>query len=183
MLRLTGSFNYDCKTTCQPQTEEPLPSMSYQITFPNQETISLPTETVRAILASSAKYAQPLWQQRDERVLKLGGHQWISPSNPATAYLLLAEYPTGVVAAAWKLFNRDWLRAAESYFDDSTRYPNHPRQWGRNVVPLVDEDNGSQQIGWVRIHQQTQADENHAVFVQFMLLELFAPRALPVEYA
>ena len=157
--------------------------MNHQITFPNQETILLSPETVSAISASSAKYTQPLWQHRDERVLKLGGHQWISPPNPATAHLLLAAQPTGIVATAWKLFNRDWLRAAQEYFSDSIRYPNHPRLWGQNVVPLVDEDNGSQQIGWVRINQQTQADENYAVFVQFTLLDMFAARALPAVYA
>jgi len=157
--------------------------MNHQITFPNQETILLPPETVSAISASSARYTQPLWQHRDERVLKLGGHQWISPSNPAAARLLLAQHPSGVVATAWKLFNRDWLRAAQTYFDDHVQYPNHPRRWGRAVVPLVDEDNDSQQIGWVRINQQTQADDNYAVFVQFTLLEMFAPRALPAAYA
>jgi len=183
MLQLTGSFNYDCRTIFQPQIEHPFPDMPHQITFPNQETLLLPPETISAILASSAKYTQPLWQQRDERVLKLGGHQWISPPDAATARLRLAQNPGGVVATAWKLFNRDWLRAAAAYSADSARYPNHPRQWGASVVPLVDEDNASQQIGWVRIHQQTQADENHAVFVQFTLLEMFAPRTLPAEYA
>ena len=47
----------------------------------------------------------------------------------------------------------------------------------------MDEDRDSQQIGWVRINQYTQMDESFAVFVQFTLLDLFAPRALPPEYA
>jgi hypothetical protein len=157
--------------------------MIYQITFPNQETLLLPPETAGAIMTASANYAKPLWQYRAERVLKLGGHQWISPSNVATAYLLLSEQPTGVIATAWKLFNRDWLGAAEEYFSDHAHYPNHPRYLGQNVIPLLDEDNSSQQIGWVRINQQTQADENYALFVQFTLLEMFEARALPAEYA
>lgn len=157
--------------------------MRHQITFPNQETLLLPPATVGAILASSARYTAPLWQKRAERVLKLGGHQWISPPTLDIAYRLWAAQPTGIVATAWKLFNRDWRSAAEEYCNDNLRYPNHPRSWGQNVIPLVDEDNASQQIGWVRIHQQTQPDENYAIFVQFTLLEMFAARALPAEYA
>lgn len=157
--------------------------MCYQITFPNQQILQIPAETVAAILASSAKYSAPLWHYRAERLLKLGGHQWIFPSNLATAYSLCAAHPAGIIATAWKLFNRGWQGAGEEYFNDSLRYPNHPRHWGRNVIPLVDEDNDSRQIGWVRIIQQTQADENYAVFVQFTLLEMFAARALPEEYA
>ncbi len=97
----------------------------------------------------------------------------------AAAYLLLAQHPTGVVATARKLFNRDWMRAADSYIEASTRFTNHPRLWGRNVVTLLDEGNSSQQIGWVCINQQTQSDKNHAVFLQFTLLEMFAPRVPP----
>lgn len=156
--------------------------MSYPITFPDQQTILLSPETVAAISASSAKYSAPLWEYRAERVLKLGGHQWITPSSPARAASLWAAHPTGIVAMAWKLFNRGWLEAAEEYFRDGARYPAHPRHLGRNVIPLVDEDNDSQQIGWVCILQQTAADESYAVFVQFLLLEMFAARALPGEY-
>jgi hypothetical protein len=157
--------------------------MSYQITFPNQQTVQIPAETAAAILASSAKYDTPLWHFRAERLLKLGGHQWIFPSDLATAYSLWAAHPTGIIATAWKLFNRGWLEAAAEYFHDSQRYPNHPRRLGRNVIPLVDEDDDSRQIGWVRVVQQAVADENYAVFVQFVLLELFEARALPAEYA
>jgi len=157
--------------------------MSYSITFPNQQTLLLPSKTVDAILASSAKYSAPLWHFRAERVLKLGGHQWIFPANLAAAYSLCAAHPAGIIATAWKLFNRGWLGAGEEYFSDSRRYPNHPRHWGRTVIPLVDEDNDSRQIGWVRIEQQTEADEDFAVFVQFALLEMFEARALPGEYA
>jgi len=156
--------------------------MSYHITFPNQQTIRIPPTTVDAILASSAKYDAPLWRYRAERVLKLGDHQWIFPSNLATAYTLFAAHPAGIVATAWKLFNRGWLGAGEEYFSDSLRYPNQPRGLGQNVIPLVDEDNNSQQIGWVRIVQQTEADEHYAVFAQFTLLEMFEARALPGEY-
>lgn len=157
--------------------------MSYQVTFPNQQQIIVPSTTVDAIVASKAKYDKPLWQYRAERVLKLGGHQWIFPASTSEASTLFATYPSGIVATAWKLFNRGWLSAAEEYFVDSARYPNHPRHLGQGVIPLVDEDNNSQQIGWVRINQYTQADENYAVFVQFTLLEMFAARALPAEYA
>ena len=157
--------------------------MSYQVTFPNQQIIVLSSETIKAILISSAKYDKPLWQYRAEKVLKLGGHQWISPSTVASAASLYATHPTGIIATAWKLFNRGWLSAAEEYFVDMERYPNHPRHFGKNVIPLVDEDNHSQQIGWVRIDQTTQADENHAVFVQFTVLEMFEAKALPSEYA
>ena len=157
--------------------------MSYPVVFPNQQTILLPPETIAAILSSTAKYDKPLWHYRAEKVLKLGGHQWIFPSSSAGAAELCAAHPSGIIATAWKLFNRGWLSAAEEYFVDSQRYPNHPRHFGQNVIPLVDEDNGSQQIGWVRINQYTQADENYAVFVQFTLLEMFAARTLPSEYA
>jgi len=157
--------------------------MNYQVTFPDHQSLRLPPETVTAILASSGQYDIPLWQYRAERVLKLGSHQWIYPANPADAYSQCAAYPAGIVATAWKLFNRGWLGAAEEYFADSTRYPHHPRHYGQNVIPLVDEANNSQQIGWVRILQQTRTDENYAVFVQFVLLELFEARLLPEEYA
>ncbi|MFN8489543.1 MAG: hypothetical protein U0350_18310 [Caldilineaceae bacterium] len=156
---------------------------SYTVTFPNQQTIVLPAHTVEAIEQSKAKYAAPLWQYRPERVLKLGGHQWIYPNDVATARQLFAAYPNGLIATAWKLFNRGWLSAAEAYFVDTATYPNHPRHFGRDVIPLVDEDNNSQQIGWVRINQYTAMDERFAVFVQFTLLDLFEPRALLVEYA
>lgn len=156
--------------------------MSYSVIFPNQQTILLPSETVAAILASSAKYSAPLWEYRAEHVLKLGGHQWIFPSTPTAAYSLWAAHPTRIVATAWKLFNRGWQGAGEEYFQDSLRYPHHPRHLGRNVIPLVDEDKDSRQIGWVRIDQQTVADEHYAVFVQFTLLEMFEARALPGEY-
>lgn len=156
--------------------------MNYPITFPDQQRVQIPATTVAAILASSAKYSAPLWEFRAERVLKLGSHQWISPSSPVSAYSLWAAHPTGIVATAWKLFNRGWLGAGEEYFYDQARYPHHPRHLGRNVIPLVDEDDDSRQIGWVRIDQQTEADENFAVFVQFALLEMFEARALPEEY-
>lgn len=154
-----------------------------QITFPNQLTLTLPEKTMAAIAQSKAKYNAPLWQYRAERVLKLGAHQWIYPSDVATARALFASHPTGIIATAWKLFNRGWLAAAEAYFVDSATYPNHPRYLGKDVIPLVDEDNDSQQIGWVRINQYTTTDANFAVFVQFTLLDLFEPRPLPSEYA
>lgn len=157
--------------------------MNDQVTFPNQQLLTLPIETAAAIAESKAAYAEPLWQYRAERVLKLGNHQWIYPANVAAASALYAAHPHGIMATAWKLFNRGWLSAAEEYFIDTARYPNHPRHLGRNVIPLVDEDNDSQQIGWVRIEQYTQADENFAVFVQFTLLALFEARPLPDEYA
>lgn len=46
---------------------------------------------------------------------------------------------------------------------DTQRYPNHPRHFGKGVIPLVDEDCASQQIRWVRIEQVTQMDERYAV--------------------
>ncbi len=156
---------------------------AYQVTFPNQHTVELPAATSAAIARAKAKYAEPLWLLRDERALKLGEHQWIYPGGAAAAQGLFGQYPTGIIAMAWKLFNRSWQAAAEAYFGDTQQYPNHPRHFGRDVVPLVDEDGDSQQIGWVRIYQATQMDENFAVFVQFTLLDLFAPRALPPEYA
>lgn len=158
-----------------------------QITFPNQHTIVLPAQTVAAIEQAKAKYATPLWQFRAERVLKLGAHQWIYPSDVAIARALFAAHPLdmsgGLIGTAWKLFNRGWLAAAEAYFLDTVTYPNHPRHLGQQVIPLVDEDRNSQQIGWVRINQSTAMDSNFAVFVQFTLLDLFEPRPLPAEYA
>lgn len=154
----------------------------HSVTFPNQQRLLLPAQTMAAIIQAKAKYPTPLWQYRAERTLKLGGHQWIYPGSVATARTLFDLHPTGIIATAWKLFNRGWLAAAEAYFVDSVTYPTHPRHFGRDVIPLVDEDQDSQQIGWVRIHQYTAADENFAVFVQFTLLDLFAPQALPAEY-
>lgn len=155
---------------------------SYQITFPNQQTLALPAQTITAIQQSKAKYATPLWQYRAERALKLGRHQWIFPADVATAHTLFALHPTGIVCTAWKLFNRGWFAAAEAYWLDTVTYPNHPRQLGQGVIPLVDEDHASQQIGWVRINQATVMDEHFAVFVQFTLLDLFQPHFLPAEY-
>ena len=141
-----------------------------------------------AIEYAKAKYAEPLWQFREERVLKLGAHQWIYPVDIATARALFALHPTGVIATAWKLFNRGWLAYTDAYFVDTQSYPNHPRHLGKDVIPLVDEDQESpdkraQQIGWVRINQSTTMDHNFAVFVQFTLLDLFENRPLPAEYS
>lgn len=155
---------------------------TYHVTFPNQQTIDLPASVSAAIAQATAKYPTPLWHYRAERTLKLGGHQWIYPNSVATARELFAQHPTGILATGWKLFNRGWLAAAEAYWLDHATYPNHPRQFGRDVIPLVDEDQDAQQIGWVRINQYTAADHNFAVFVQFTLLDLFAPCALPPEY-
>ncbi|MEZ4867775.1 MAG: hypothetical protein R3C14_40995 [Caldilineaceae bacterium] len=160
---------------------------SYLVTFPNQQTLALPDSTIAAIAEAKAKYTTPLWQYRGERVLKLGGHQWIYPATVESAREIFALHPTGIIATAWKLFNRGWLAAAEAYFLDTATYPNQPRQLGRDVIPLVDEDivgdgGVAQQIGWVRINQTTTMDHNFAVFVQFTLLDLFTPRALPTEY-
>jgi hypothetical protein len=156
--------------------------ISYPVTLPNHHTIQLPAKTIAAIEHAKAKYAEPLWQFREERVLKLGAHQWIFPGDVVTARALFALHPTGIIATAWKLFNRGWLAYADAYFVDTQRYPNHPRHLGKDVIPLVDEDNQSQQIGWVRINQSTTMDHNFAVFVQFTLLDLFEHRPLPTEY-
>lgn len=155
---------------------------NYTVIFPNQQTLVLPDHTVAAIQQAQAKYPTPLWHYRAERTLKLGGHQWIYPTSVAAAGELFTHHPTGIIATGWKLFNRGWLAAAEAYFVDSATYPNHPRHFGHAVIPLVDEDQDSQQIGWVRINQYTTADSHFAVFVQFTLLDLFAPRPLPAEY-
>jgi len=154
----------------------------YPVTFPNQHTIQLPAKTGTAIEDAKARYAEPLWLFREERVLKLGGHQWIYPGTVVAARALFALHPTGIIATAWKLFNRGWLAGAEAYFVDTQRYPNHPRHFGKDVIPLVDEDHDSHQIGWVRINQTTRMDHNFAIFVQFTLLDLFDPRILPAEY-
>lgn len=153
------------------------------ITFPNQQTLTLPANTIAAIAESQAKYAAPLWHSRAERVLKLGAHQWIDPLDIELAQTRFAQQPSGVLCYAWKLFTRDWLAYADAYFADTFTYPNQPRHLGRNVIPLVDEDNDSRQIGWVRIEQVTPIDANFTVFVQFTLLDLFTPRNLPVEYS
>ncbi len=164
------------------------------IIFPNQQSITLPSTTVAAIAQSSANYSAPLWPQRAERVLKLGAHQWIDPSTPAAARLCLDAQPSGIVCTAWKLFTRSWQAAAEAYFEERERYPDHPRERGAEVIPLVDEDvklakgteaAGEQslaQIGWVRIEQTTPINEQFAIFVQFTLLDLFDARPLPDEY-
>ena len=41
----------------------------YQVTFPDGDTIQLPTRSVEAIRQARAKYAEPLWLRREERVL------------------------------------------------------------------------------------------------------------------
>jgi hypothetical protein len=152
------------------------------VTLPNGQTVRLPASTVAAIAQAAAKYAEPLWELREERVLKLGGHQWIEPGSVAAARAQWTRQPTGVTALAWKLFNRDWLGGAAACYADAARYPHHPRQWGAAVVPLVDEDGGAQQIGWARIGGATAMDHNFAVFVQFTILALFDPIPLPAEY-
>lgn len=156
---------------------------TYLVTFPNQQTIQLPASNCAAIALARAKYAEPLWAFREERVLKLAEHQWIYPGDVAAVRALFALHPGGIIATAWKLFNRGWLGCAEAYFLDTQRYPNQPRHFGRDVIPLVDEDRDSQQIGWVRINQTTTMDHNYAIFVQFTLLDLFDPRPLPAEYS
>jgi hypothetical protein len=166
-----------------PKTNGGEPAVPYQVTFPNHHTIQLPADTIAAIEHAKARYPEPLWLLREERVLKLGDHQWIYPGSVAAARSLFALHPTGIIATAWKLFNRGWLAAAEAYFVDTHHYPNHPRHLGEDVIPLVDENHDSKQIGWVRINQYTKMDHNYAIFVQFTLLELFDPRVLPAEYA
>ncbi|MCB0104812.1 MAG: hypothetical protein KDE53_02865 [Caldilineaceae bacterium] len=156
-----------------------------RVVFPNGQQIDLPAATVAAIAQSSAKYAEPLWYFRAERVLKLGAHQWISPFDQATAQAVLTLHPAGILCTAWKLFNRGWAGAAEAYYLDSATYPDHPRHLGRNVIPLVDEDDkhfDAAQIGWVRIEQSTEMNQRFAIFVQFTLLTLFPPRPLPAPY-
>jgi hypothetical protein len=155
----------------------------YRVTFPNQLTLDVPPETAAAIAAAKAKYAAPLWHYREERVLKLGGHQWITPAGVVAARALLAQHPAGIVGVAWKLFNRGWHAGAEACFVDTLRLPEHPRHLGRNVLPLVDEDGGSQQVGWVRINQYTPMDDNFAVFVEFTILDIFAPQPPAAGYA
>lgn len=155
----------------------------YCVTFPDQHTLELPVETIAAIAKAKAKYAEPLWLYREERVLKLGGHQWIYPNGVDAARELFAMHRHGIVVTAWKLFPRGWLAAGEAYWLDTRRYPNQPRHFGVNVIPLVDEDQAEQQIGWVRINQYSPMDHNFAIFVQFTVLDLFAPRQLPAEYA
>jgi hypothetical protein len=152
------------------------------IVFPNQYVLALPESTSAAIAISQAKYLQPLWHYRAEAVLKLGQHQWIYPACPADAQVVVRQYPYGIVCTAWKLFNRSWSAAAEAYFIDTAKYPDHPRHFGQGVLPLVDEDQSGQQIGWVRILQQTQVATDFAIFVQFVLLELFSPIPLPAVY-
>lgn len=154
----------------------------YQVTFPNQQTIQLPAATCLAIAEAQARYDEPLWSFRAERALKLAGRQWIFPADVTAARTLFALHPNGIIATAWKLFNRGWLGSAEAYFLDTQRYPSQPRHWGKDVIPLVDEEHDSQQIGWVRINQTTTMDHNFAIFVQFTLLDLFEPRPLPAEY-
>ncbi len=152
------------------------------ITFPNRQTLILPANTIASIEQSKAKYDALLWQSRAERLLKLGAHQWIDPTDLATAQARFAQQPTGILCYAWKLFTRDWLAYADAYFTDTLTYPNQPRHLGRNVIPLIDEDNDSHQIGSVRIEQVTPIDANFTVFMQFTLLDLFKPRTLPAEY-
>lgn len=156
---------------------------SYRVTFPNQQTIELPASACAAIEQAAANYTAPLWLFRAERVLKLAGRQWVWPGSAAAAHALAAQHPAGIVAVAWKLFNRSWAGTAEEYFLDPQRYPDHPRRLGKGVIPLVDEDRESQQIGWVRIEQTTPMDANFAIFVQFTVLEMFEPQPLPREYA
>ena len=155
---------------------------SYQVTFPDGDILLLPVRSVEAIRQAKAKYAEPLWLRREERVLKLGSHQWIEPEGVTAARTQWVQQPEGLTATAWKLFNRNWQVSADTYFADAAQYPHHPRHLGKNVVPLVDEDDDGRQIGWVRILQTTDADDQFAVFVQFAILDLFDPRPLPAEY-
>ena len=156
----------------------------YTVMFPNRQTIELPARTEAAIAQARARYAEPLWLFRAERVLKLSDRQWIHPESAGAAQRLFATHPHGLIAFAWKLFGRGWAGSAEAYAGDAVRYPQHPRHLGLGVIPLVDEDRDDQQIGWVRILQVTpEMDHNYAIFVQFAVLDLFAPRPLPAEYA
>ena len=155
------------------------------IVFPNGQQIELPQATIAAITQSSANYQAPLWQFRAEKVLKLGAHQWIYPADLVTVQQLYAMHTGGILCTAWKLFNRVWGGAAEAYYLDTATYPDHPRHLGRHVVPLVDEDDDTYpntQIGWVRIEQATAINQQFTMFVQFTLLALITPRALPSVY-
>ncbi|MEZ4679288.1 MAG: hypothetical protein R2932_34220 [Caldilineaceae bacterium] len=155
------------------------------VSFPNGQLITLPAATVAAIAQARARYHEPLWQFRAERVLKLGAHQWIYPQELTTTYTIHTLHSGGILCTAWKLFNRGWAGAAEAYFHDRATFPDHPRHLGRGVIPLVDEDNDrypATQVGWVRIEQATAMDATFAIFVQFTLLDLFPPQPLPPAY-
>jgi len=165
-----------------------------QIIFPNHQRITVPEASVAAIAESSANYTTPLWSNRAERVLKLGAHQWIDPTDPTDAQQRFAVQQAALHCTAWKLFNRSWQEAADAYFREESSYPNHPRHLGEGVIPLVDEDlqlstgteaTGQQvaaQIGWVRIEQVTEINAQFVIFIAFTLLDLFAARPLPQEY-
>lgn len=154
------------------------------VTLSTGRIVLLPDETSAAIAQSAAKYSEPLWDYRPEKVLKLGGHQWIFPESSAAAQTAFTAHPYGISGLAWKLFNRGYLAHADAYYLDGVTYPNHPHEYGRNVIPLVDEDEDadSQQVGWVRIDSVSAADAQYAVFIQFTIVEMFAPRPLPAEY-
>lgn len=93
----------------------------------NQGIIEVPDRSCTAIAEATARYAAPLWELREERVLKLGAHQ-SDHARPdvATAQALFAHHPAGIVATGWKLFPHDWAAAAHAYFHDAVRYPTHP---------------------------------------------------------
>jgi len=152
------------------------------IIFDNGYQVAIPDATAEAIAKSTSKYETPLWAYRAEKVLKLGHHQWVVPFDFDQLKSALDANPAGIKAIAWKLFTRGWLAHAPEYFHDTVNYPNHPRHYGANIIPLVDEDADSQQIGWARIDQYTSADENFVVYVEFTIVELFDPITLPQEY-
>ncbi len=155
---------------------------AYSVTLASGRKIVVPDETEQAILKSAAKYSVPLWDYRIEKVLKLSQNQWIFPDSVLKARERLAINEYGISCLAWKLFNRGYEQHAELYANHPQTYPDHPRHFGYQVVPLVDEDAAEQHIGWVRIDGCTNADRNHAVFIEFTLLDLFAPVPLPAVY-
>ena len=136
-------------------TPAPIRKIMTTISFDNGYIISIPVKTAEAIAKSVAQYQTPLWEYRAEKVLKLGHHQWISPFDFDGLKEALQANPYGIKANAWKLFTRGWLAHAPDYYHNTVAYPNHPRHYGQNVIPLVDEDTDNQQIGWIRTDQYT----------------------------
>ncbi|MBV7334529.1 hypothetical protein KFU94_41080 [Chloroflexi bacterium TSY] len=124
------------------------------MSFPNKQILTLPPKTAAAIAESKAAYEAPLWIYRAERVLKLGSHQWIFPTDVATAYSLYTAYPNGIIATAWKLFNRGWNSAAEAYLVDTDRYPTHPRHFGENVMMMGFLINGIHRANFAEATQE-----------------------------
>ncbi|MEZ4621590.1 MAG: hypothetical protein R2867_39660 [Caldilineaceae bacterium] len=154
------------------------------VSFPNGQLITLPAATVAAIAQARARYHEPLWQFRAERVLKLGAHQWIYPQELTTTYTIHTLHSGGFSA---RLGSYSIAAGPAPRRPISTIAPPSPiirdtwgvalYHWSMKIMIAI------RHTGWLGADRAGNGNgRDFAIFVQFTLLDLFPPQPLPPAY-